>query len=151
MPGRVRFRIPLLVGNFSDLNRVCTDIKKVTGVKAIEFNEINGSILIKFDERQVQADLLFAALIRLLGLEEELNKVPNSRLNQEIKNILDALNQVVYDKTNGLIDVYTALPIVLAILGISKIVSERALTLPTGLTLLWWAYNGLTSNKNSKN
>ncbi len=150
LPGRVRFRIPLMMGNSSDLTRVSSDMKKIRGVKTIAFNEINGSILIHFEERQVQADLLFAALIRLLGLEDELSKVPTSKVNREFRNVIEALNQVVYDKTNGIIDFYTALPIVLAVLGVSKIVNERTLTLPTGLTLLWWAYNALISNKNGK-
>lgn len=150
IPGRVRFRIPLMVGKESDLKQVCSDMKKITGVNAVEFNAVTGSILFHFEERNVRADLLFAALIRLLGLEEELTKVPTSKLNKEFQNIVEALNQAVYSKTNGIIDLYTALPIILAVLGVSKIVSERSLTLPTGLTLLWWAYNALTSKKNGK-
>jgi len=151
LPGRVRFRIPLMIGKEADLKRICSDMKKISGVNTVNFNKINGSILIHFEERQVQADLLFAALIRLLGLEEELNKIPTSKLNEEFRNILGAVNQGVYSKTNGIIDLYTAIPIVLAVLGITRIVSERTLTLPTGLTLLWWAYNSLISNKNGKN
>ena len=94
--------------------------------------------------------ICFSALIRLLGLEDELSKVPTSKVNREFRNVIEALNQVIFDKTNGIIDFYTALPIVLAVLGISKIANERTLTLPTGLTLLWWAYNALISNKSGK-
>jgi hypothetical protein len=149
LPGRVRFRIPLMKTRGEELNRACADIGKIKGVDEVDFNVISGSVLVHFDRKLVQADLIFTALIRLLGLENELNRTPRPKLNAEIQNLLDALNNAVYSKTNGILDLYTALPLTLAILGISKIVNERKLALPTGLTMIWWAYNSINSKRNS--
>ena len=148
LPGRVRFQIPLMVGREEELKAATTQIAKISGVKWVDYNKISGSVLIYYEEGVLQADLLFTALIRLLGLEEELQKAPASYLNNEIRAVIESLNQVVYGKTNGIIDLYTAIPILLVIVGVSQIVKNKSNMLPTGLTMLWWAYNSLvTKNK----
>ncbi len=147
LPGRVRFRIPLMMNKEEELKAASSQIAKINGVKWIESNKITGSVLINFDQSVIQADLLFTALIRLLGLENELQKAPASYLSTEIRTIFESLNHAVFSRTNGIIDLYTAIPILLATLGISQIIKNKANIFPTGLTLIWWAYNSLVSNK----
>ena len=144
LPGRVRFQIPIMVGREEELKAATTQIAKISGVKWVDYNKISGSVLIYFEEGVLQADLLFTALIRLLGLENELQKAPTSYLNTEIRSVIESLNQAVYSKSNGIIDLYTALPLGLAALGISQIIKNKSNIFPTGMTLLWWAYNSLT-------
>ena len=67
LPGRVRFQIPLMVGREEELKAATTQIAKISGVKWVDYNKISGSVLIYFEEDILQADLLFTALIRLLG------------------------------------------------------------------------------------
>jgi len=147
LPGRVRFRIPLMMNKEEELKAASSQIAKINGVKWIESNKITGSVLINYDHSVIQADLLFAALIRLLGLENELQKAPASYLSTEIRTVFDSLNHAVFSKTNGILDLYTAIPILLATLGVSQIIKNKANIFPTGLTLIWWAYNSLVSNK----
>ena len=151
LPGRVRFQIPLMVGREDQLKAATTQVAKISGVKWVDYNIISGSVLIYFEEGVIQADLLFTALIRLLGLEDELQKAPASYLYTEIRSVIESLNQAVYSKTNGVIDLYTALPIMLAALGISQIIKNRSNIFPTGLTLLWWAYTSFTKKNNKSN
>lgn len=148
LPGRVRFQIPIMVGREEELKAATTQIAKISGVKWVDYNKISGSVLIYFEEGVLQADILFTALIRLLALEDELQKAPTSYLNTEIRSVIESLNQAVYSKSNGIIDLYTALPIGLAALGISQIIKNKTNIFPTGLTLLWWAYNSLTRKNN---
>jgi hypothetical protein len=151
LPGRVRFQIPLMVGKEDHLKAATTQVAKISGVKWVDYNRISGSVLIYFEEGVIQADLLFTALIRLLGLEDELQKTPPSFLYTEIRSVIESLNQAIYSKTNGTIDLYTSLPIMLAILGISQIIKKRSNIFPTGLTLLWWAYTSLITKNNKIN
>ena len=151
LPGRVRFKIPLMVGRDEELKTATTQIAKIKGVRWVDYNKISGSVLINFEENAIQADLLFAALIRLLGLDHELQKAPASYINTEIRSIAESLNQAIYSKTNGIIDLYTTIPLLLAALGISQIIKNKANIFPTGLTLLWWAYNSLVSKNAGKN
>jgi len=150
LPGRVRFQIPLMVGREEELKAATTQIAKISGVKWVDYNKISGSVLIYYEEGVLKADLLFTALIRLFGLEDELQKAPSSYLNTEFRSLIESLNQAVYSKSNGIIDFYTALPLVLAAIGISQIIKNKTNILPTGITLLWWAYNSMMT-KNNRN
>jgi hypothetical protein len=151
LPGRVRFQIPIMVGREEELKAATTGIAKISGVKWVDYNKISGSVLIYFENNVIQADLLFAALIRLLNLEDELQRAPASYLNTEIKSLIESLNQAVYSKTNGIIDLYTAIPILLAAFGVSQIIKSKSNIFPTGVTLIWWAYNSLTTKNNNRN
>ena len=148
LPGRVRFQIPMMVGREEELKAATTQIAKISGVKWVDYNKISGSVLIYFEDSVLKADLLFTALIRLLGLEDELQKAPKSYVNTEIRSVIESLNQAVYSKTNGILDLYTALTLALAGLGVSQIIKNKSNILPTGLTLLWWAYNSVMTNNN---
>lgn len=151
LPGRVRFQVPLMVGREEELNSATAQIAKIKGVKWIDSNKITGSVLIYYEENIIQPDLLFAALIRLLGLDEELQKAPPSYLNKEIRSVFESLNQAVYSKSNGIVDLYTTIPLLLAALGVTQIIKNKSNIFPTGLTLIWWAYNSLVLKNVGKN
>jgi hypothetical protein len=151
LPGRVRFQVPLMVGKEEELKAASTQIAKINGVKWVDYNNISGSVLIYFEQNVIQPDLLFAALIRLLGLDDKLQKAPASYLNTEIRSVIESLNQAVYSKTNGILDLHTTIPILLVALGISQIIKNKSNIFPTGLTLLWWAYNSLVAKNSGRN
>jgi len=146
LPGRVRFHIPLYKGNQKGLDGAMVQLRKIEGVSNAQANSITGSILIQFDESKLQADLLFAALIRLLGLEKEIERTPVPRLNKEISDIYKSMNQAVYAKTNGMLDVKTAIALLIAATGIYRILVERSVSMPATLTMIWWAYNSFTKD-----
>lgn len=150
LPGRVRFHVPLMVGQKDLPQKTASQLSKINGIKSSDFSTITGNFLIYFDEKIIQADLIYAALIRLLQLEKELEKLPQSGLSREINSVTQSLNQAIYAKSNGFIDLKTIIPLALGIIGITQIVSKKAPVLPTGLTLLWWSYNSLIQNRNGK-
>jgi hypothetical protein len=141
--GRVRFYAPSLQGKKEKARMVEDRLGTIEGVKEISASPLTGSILIHFDESILQADLLAAGLIKLLDLEKELEKTPASATGRKIGDFLKDANRAVYDKTDGLTDLRTALALAMAIAGVYKIASERSNTLPAGVTLLWWAYMAL--------
>jgi len=143
LPGRVRFQIPLLIGQTERLGEACEKVGKIEGVEKVACSGITGSVLIHFDEGQLQADLLFAALIRLLELERELVRTPQSTVGKEIGQVGHSLNQAVYSQTEGFIDLKTMVPLAIGGVGLFRLITERPLALPTAFTMLWWAYNSL--------
>jgi len=56
---------------------------------------------------------------------------------------VDSLNRVVYDRTGGLLDFTSALMILLAAIGITKLLREGKAAVPAGFTLLWWGMHQL--------
>ena len=149
LPGRVRFRVPLLVGNDDDVQRIERQLSRVDGIDQVQANRISGSVVIRYQPEHISPELLFAALIRLLDLEKELERTPQPALAKQLRQLGDALNRAVYSKSDGFIDLWTAIPLVLLGLGVRKIVQEKSLTFPNGFTLAWWAYMALFRGKSS--
>ena len=143
LPGRVRFRISSLVGDKAQGETVVERLQQLPGVGSVAVNEITGSVLIRYDAAALQPELLFAALARLLGLERELERAPLPILTRELRHLGEALNRAVYEQTNGFIDLWTAIPILLAFVGVRKLLQEGTATFPPGFTLVWWAYLAL--------
>ena len=151
LPGRVRFHIPLLVGDGTGIQSIETQLQRVEGVDSVEAKKISGSVVILYQPEKIAPELLFAALIRVLGLEKELERTPQSTVAKELRNIGEALNRTVYSMTDGLVDLWTIIPLVLLGVGIRKIMTERTLSFPAGFTLLWWAYMGMFRGGNRRN
>ena len=143
LPGRVRFAVPALKGNKDAADRLTSALKRVQAIDLVAVNTISGSVVIRFNPEQISAELLVAAIIKVLGLEKELERIPASVLGREIHHVAHALNRAVYDQTQGLMDLRTALLLAMAGLGTIKLLQHRQLALPAAFTLLWWAGDGL--------
>lgn len=147
LPGRVRFSIPLLVGQKKRISDLSKEMKKINGLEKFQGNETTGSILILFEESKIQAELLFSVMIRLLGLEKELERTPKPGIENGITTLNQGLNQAIYAKSKGFLDLKTGLPVILGIIGVYRLIAVRPISLPSSITLLWWAYNSLTHTK----
>ncbi|AKL96394.1 hypothetical protein CACET_c29500 [Clostridium aceticum] len=146
LKGRVRFYVPLIVGNPQNADIINTQMVKLKGIIAVETNTISGSVLINYNEEEIPPTIVFGVVIKLLGLEEELERIPQPILTKEINNIASALNHAIYDYSKGLVDLWSGVPMLLGILGIRQVLRSQA-TLPGGITLLWWSYSHLMSRR----
>lgn len=143
IPGRVRFYLPGLVYNKEWKSIIEKQIAGIKGIQSLQVEMVTGTVLIYYKDDVLEAELLFAALVRLLGLEKEIiNRKP--LIAKEIRHIARALNHAIYEQSHGIIDLWTAIPIVLLGLGVHQMVTRKQNNFPGGFTLLWWAYNGLT-------
>lgn len=144
LPGRIRVRVPALRGNTDTKKLLMQLAPKLDGITSIEISEITGSIVVTYDEKIVRPDFIFAALVRFLGLEKELNKPPNPILKRELSDFNSSLNRAVYEKSGGIIDFQSGLLIILAAFGTRQLLTKSGNFWPAGFTLLWWSFNGLT-------
>ena len=117
------------------------------GVDSVEVNRATGSVLITYREGEVTPELLFAAVVRLLGLDEEVKRPPLPAITREIRGVMDSLNRAVYARTGGLLDLWSAMLILLAAVGIRKLATEGSRAIPAGGALLWWAANSLLGRR----
>jgi len=143
LPGRVRFQLDALVADVAAEELVEARLAQVTGVRTVAASVATGSVLIHHDPDTIQPELLCVALVRLLGLEKELELTPQPVIARELRDMAQALNRAVYEQTGGLIDLWTALPVLLAVLGGRQLLREGIASLPTGFALVWWAYTAL--------
>ena len=147
MPGRVRFRVPALAEARAGTALLRQKLPTLDGVREVEVHEETGSVLVRFSEDRVKPELLFAAIVRLLGLEGELEKPPKPVIVRELRSIVDSLNRVIYDRTGGLLDFYSVLLILLAGTGLSRVLTDGVRALPPGISMLWWGLHPLIRPK----
>ena len=100
LSGRVRFRVPSLVGASGRAERLAEQLGTLDGIRRADVNPTTGSVLIEYRAALVQPELLYAATVRLLGLEKELERTPRPAVVRELRAVLDSLNRVVYDLTS---------------------------------------------------
>ncbi len=147
LPGRVRFRVPSLPEGLPGTDLLRDKLPTLEGVQTVNVNVETGSVLIRFEPAKVRPELLFAAVVRLLGLEGELEKPPKPAFTREVRAAVDGLNRAVYDRTGGLLDFYSVLLILLAGIGIKQILADGARAMPPGISMLWWGLHPLIRSK----
>ncbi len=147
LPGRARFEVRSLKGDSRTAEDLAMALQRIESVEAVRVSPITGSVLLCYDPEKISAELLVAAMIKLLRLDDELNQVPPSVIGHEFREISHALNRAVYDRTGGIIDLRTALFLALGVVGVTRLYKGGMLSLPAGFTLLWWAGNGLLNKR----
>jgi hypothetical protein len=119
----------------------------LAGIDSVTVSQATGSVLIYYSESEVRPELLFAAVVKLLGLEREVENPPPPLVVKELKTLGESLNRAVYEKTGGFINLWTALLVGLAALGVRKVITDGARAWPAGFTLVWWAMNAIGRHK----
>jgi copper chaperone CopZ len=145
VPGRLRLRVPSLAENGAGAAIVREKLPTIKGVKSVKLDLATGSVLIVYREDEVRPELLFAAVVRLMNLDAELKRTPQPVVTRELREILGSLNRMVYDRTGGLLDLWSAALILLAAIGFQKLLTQGLGAFPAGLTLVWWGLVGLAA------
>ncbi len=143
LPGRIRFVIPRVAGGGFDLEAVKAQLLSIQGIQGAELSPVSGSAVILYRKDIMEPLVVFAIMVKLFGLEKDIEKIPQPVLARELQNFNEALNRSLYENTAGILDLRTSIPLVLAILGVYKLAAGKEPLLPGGVTLLWWAYNSL--------
>lgn len=143
LPGRLRLHVDSLVGDHKTSRDLAARFSRLKGIRSAEANPVTGSVLIHYDQEAVRPEVLFGAVVKLLGLEEELERVPTPVLTRELGLLGRSLDRAVYEKSGGLVNGWSLLLLGLAALGIRRALNDSTRLWPAGLTMVWWAVNGL--------
>ena len=147
LPGRARFEVPRLKGDANTAEDLALSLQRIQSVEAVRVSPVTGSVILCYDPEAISPELLVAAIIKLLGLETELDRAPSSVVSRELREVSHAVNRAVYDRTGGIVDLRTAMFLTLAAVGVTRLWRGGTLALPAGFTLLWWAGNGLLGKR----
>jgi hypothetical protein len=126
LPGRVRFYIPAIMKSDSAVAVLNERLGKVDAIDKLIVTPRTGSVLIRYRASEISEDLLLAALVRLLGLEKAFDQPPQPVIAKEMKHMGESLNRAVYEKTGGIVDLFSAVMILAGMVGIRKILSNPA-------------------------
>jgi hypothetical protein len=137
IPGRVRLHIPKL--REEENIEAILQLKKVDGIERIEVNSYLGTALFVYKEEIVSPSLIVGLIVRVMGLEDQIESKPRSMVSKELKSLNESLNMAVYEKSKGLFDFNTALILALIVVGAKKTASSP--NRPSGLNYIWWGYS----------
>lgn len=142
LPGRVRLRAPVLIGQRAAADQLQKSFARLDGIRAVEVSSLSGSLLIHFDPDRVKPDMLLGAAIRLLGLERDIQRPPRSYVGEGILQAGESLNRAIHQQTGGVIDLWTSVALLLVALGIRHVAAGNQ---QLGTQRLWWAYLSMFS------
>jgi hypothetical protein len=142
VPGRVRFVIPSMVGNARTAKVLEEQLASLDQIESLSINLVSGSVIIHYDMAAIEPVVLFGALSRLLGLDDQINNGKEPLVWREMKAAGQALDRAIYEKSSGLVDIKTLVTLVTLGTFTYKLVSDAGrLTSPGTVTLGWWFFN----------
>ena len=139
---RLRIEIDKLKNNREETNELTENLKKISIIKNFKIVQSLGSLTVEFDDSQIDSQFMLGIILKLLNLDDELLKDRKGKIKDTFLNLGKLADITVYNKTKGLFDAKTLAGTMLLIYGIKKFKNE--IFLPSGATLIWWAYRLLS-------
>ena len=139
---RIRIEIEKLKNNREEVEILKENLKKISVIKNFKIIQSLGSLTIEFDDSQIDSQFMLGIILKLLNLDEELLKDRKGKIKNTFSSIGKLADITIYNKTKGLFDAKTLAGTILLIYGIKKFKNE--MFLPSGATLIWWAYRLLS-------
>ena len=139
---RLRIEIDKLKNNREEINELTENLKKISVIKNFKIVQSLGNLTVEFDDSQIDSQFMLGIILKLLNLDEELLKDRKGKIKNTFSSIGKLANITIYNKTKGLFDAKTLAGTILLIYGIKKFKNE--MFLPSGATLIWWAYRLLS-------
>jgi len=147
LPGRVRFRVPLMKGDEVMAGRLVSQLGAVDGVLNVVADRRTGSVLTLFKDKKSTREAMVKRLDEIVSAAE---KSARSRpaagkplLRQSIQRKTGLMNREVLEGTGGMTDLSTLLAVAAFILGSKILILPGGTSRWHGLTLLYWSYNML--------
>ena len=107
------------------LQTIRNELPKITEIHSVEINSYSGSIVVQYDVDGIEPYIVCGLLIKVLGLEAELDSRPESAVQKELNLIGNAVNQAVYNTTAGILDLTSAFVLLTISLGLYKIIIAK--------------------------
>ena len=121
-----------------EIDELTENLKKISVIKNFKIVQSLGSLTVEFDDSQIDSQFMLGIILKLLNLDEELLKDRKGKIKNTFSSIGKLADITIYNKTKGLFDAKTLAGTILLIYGIKKFKNE--MFLPSGATLIWWAY-----------
>lgn len=127
---------------------VLDEFKKINLIKELIIDERTGSLLINYDSNKIDENLLFLSCVRLIdGEVNEENFKDKSIISKELKNINNSLDNSIYTKTQGILDLHSLLVMSLLYFAFISYKKNKNIGLPSTFTLLFWTYEQIKEKK----
>ena len=138
LPGRMRLYMPAIAQHWQQAEQMRTQLESTGAVSEVALNPHTSTVLIRYDERQVEGAVVLGAAMKLMGLDAAAQQEPTSRMESGLKTLFASVNHGVLEVTNGLLDARMLAGGVLTVAAVRSMKLYGA-AVPGAMTLLWWA------------
>ena len=138
LPGRMRLYMPAIAQHWQQAEQMRTQLESTGAVREVALNPHTSTVLIRYDERQVEGAVVLGAAMKLMGLDAAAQQEPVSRMESGLKTLFASVNHGVLEATNGLLDARMLAGGVLTVAAVRSMKLYGA-AVPGAMTLLWWA------------
>jgi hypothetical protein len=158
IPGRLRIRVPAAKGEEELLRKLSSAIAKVPGISEVEYNQITGSILIRYSWQEhsnlnsldagLSASSVPIVMKKAISDEQPSNDRRRRRGRRslaatKVDSFFRQLDKEIRSATDDELDLKFILPLVVGALGIYSL--RHWSTTPLWLTLLIFAFHSFLS------
>jgi hypothetical protein len=140
----VRLRAPIIASRAEVCRRIAEDLAQSTGAaNKVSVNIITGSIIIEAPAGDVDADTLLARLRECV--QTEASQFPpkvsgSTKIVRSVARAFAALNADIRGELDHHADLAALFPVILATVGIFKIVTAGELHAPSWYNFCWWSF-----------
>lgn len=113
IPGRIRFFAPPLVGSPTQCQDLKPQLEKITIIHQVAISPITGSVVIHYDETEIEPIVLAGIMIKLLGFEDRITQKQPVLLDQKIKTLIKSLDYAVVENSKQRMDIKTSVTLLL--------------------------------------
>lgn len=138
LPGRMRLYMPAVSQAREQAEQMKAQLAGTGVISRVEIEPRTDSVLICYDESQVQAPVVMGAAMKLMGLDGKMNPAASGKVREGLHTLLDAVNTGVLDATAGLLDAKTLAAAALTVAALRSR-AQKDWAVPGAMTLLWWA------------
>lgn len=138
LPGRMRLSIPAVAADPAAAEQMKAQLLSTGAVRGVILEPRIGSVLVEYDETQVEAAVLEGAIIKLLNLDAQISRKPSCRMEEGLKALWAALDASVSQATNGFMNAKMLAGTALTLAGLRSL-RRDGWAMPGAMTLLWWA------------
>ncbi len=146
IPGRIRLYMPAVTANPEAAAQMKKQMEETGAVHEVRISPAIGTVLFLYDETQVEASVVEGAAIRLMGLDEAIQRRPVSKMEKNLQTLWDSINRGVMETTKGWMDARMLAGPALIVVAIRSLIMNGTV-LPGGVTLLWWASSIFSRNR----
>jgi hypothetical protein len=148
----VRVRLPWLRRDRDRCTAIADRLATLRGVRKVEVRPSSGSVLCTFDVGHTRSERILAAVRRETGVAiiragGAARAVPRSRrrrgparVGRAVTAAVRALDDEVWDATNGNLDLGTVAGLLFLGAGAAEVMATRRFALPSWFNLAWWAF-----------
>ena len=136
--GRMRLSIPAAAADPAGAEQMKAQLLSTGAVRSVTIEPRIGSVLVVYDETQVEAAVLEGAIIKLMNLDAQISAKSSCRMEEGLKALWAAVDAAVTQATGGFMNVKMLAGTALTVAGVRSL-RRDGWGVPGAMTLLWWA------------